>query len=310
MSTQTFNPTKDIPSLAGKVIFITGGTAGLGAGSILELSKHSPHHIFFSGRNQSKADELIAHVQKTSPNVPVTFIKCDIASLRSVQEAANTFKSKAENLDILMLNAGIMATPPLTSPEGYEMQFATNHLGHALLVKLLMPLMERTAKEPNADVRIINMSSLAYKQAPSTGVEFATIKSSQSNLGGMIPGPRWSRYGQSKLAQLLYSQEIAKHHPSITSVSVHPGFIMTGLFDGLPLMTALPPLLMSLGKRTPVEKGHYAQCWAATSNKEKLKNGGYYEPIGKLTVPTTRQGKDEKLAEELWAWTQKELEGW
>ncbi|KAK4499253.1 hypothetical protein PRZ48_009766 [Zasmidium cellare] len=310
MSPQTFNPTKDIPSLSGKVLLITGGTAGLGAGSILELSKHQPAHIYFSGRNQTKANELIARVQKTSPNVPVTFIKCDIASLKSVQEAAATFKSQAERLDILMLNAGIMATPASTSPEGYEIQFATNHLGHALLVKLLMPLMEATAAQPNADVRIVNMSSYAYKQAPSNGIDFATLKTPQANLGGMIPGPRWSRYGQSKLAQLLYSQEIAKHHPSITSVSVHPGFIMTGLFDGLPFMTALPPLLMSLGKRTPVEEGHFAQCWAATAEKGSVVNGGYYEPIGKLTVPSTRQGKDERLAGELWTWTQRELEGW
>lgn len=310
MPTQTFNPTKDIPSLKGKIILITGGTAGLGAGSILELSKHQPAHIFFSGRNQTKATELIARVQKTSPNVPVTFIKCDIASLKSVQEAAKKFKAQAERLDLLMLNAGIMATPASMSPEGYEIQFATNHLGHALLVKLLMPLMEETAKRPGSDVRVVNMASLAYKQAPSNGIDFASLKTSQANLGGMIPGPRWSRYGQSKLAQILYSKEIAKHHPSITSVSVHPGFIMTGLFDGLPLLTALPPLLMSLGKRTPVEEGHYAQCWAATCEKEKLRNGGYYEPIGRLTVPSTTQGKDEKLAGELWNWTQRELEGW
>ncbi|CAK3993257.1 Hypothetical predicted protein [Lecanosticta acicola] len=300
----SFNP--EITDLSGKVILITGGTAGLGAGSIAELAKLSPAHIFFSGRNQSKADALIQKIEKASPNVKITFIKADISSLESVQQAAETFLSQTDRLDILMLNAGIMAVAPGVSKDGYEIQFATNHLGHALLVKKLLPTLLETAK--HSDVRVINMTSLAYAQAPKEGVDFDTLQSPQASLGGLIPGPRWSRYGQSKLTQLLYSQQLALHHPSITSVSIHPGIIMTGLFDDLPFLTVLPVLLMSLGKKTPVEQGHWNQCWAATAQKGNLTNGGYYEPTGVLTQPSTKPGNDQKLAERIWEWTEKALE--
>ncbi|WPG99419.1 Hypothetical protein R9X50_00223300 [Acrodontium crateriforme] len=308
MSPFSFNPDRDIPSLNGKVIFITGGTAGLGLGSIVTLAKHNPAHIVFSGRNQKSADGLIERVKKSSPNVPLTFVKCDISSFASVQEAAKSLTSQCDRLDIVMLNAGIMAVDPATSTDGYEIQFATNHLGHALLVKLLLPLLQKTAQTPDGDVRIINMTSIAYKQAPKMGIDFATLKSPQASLGGLIPGGKWSRYGQSKLAQLLYSQELAKHYPEITSVSVHPGIILTGLFENVDMVTKLPVLLMSIGGRTPVDEGHWNQCWAATVEKSKLKNGEYYEPIGKIGSRKTTQARDETLADELWNWTQRQLE--
>jgi len=307
MSSQSFNPARDIPSLADKVIFITGGTAGLGAGTITELAKHEPAHIFFSGRNQKNADALVEKIRKTAPDVQLTFIKCDVSSLASVQEAAKAIQAHSQRLDVLFLNAGIMAVNAATSVDGYEIQFATNHLGHALLVKLLMPTLQETARSPGADVRIINMTSVAHTQAPKMGIDFATLKSSQNGLGGMIPGGKWSRYGQSKLAQLLYSQELAKHHPEITSVSVHPGIIQTGLFDNMDFMTKLPTMFY---KQTPVAEGHYNQCWAATCPKSKLKNGEYYEPNGVVGQRKTKQARDTQLADKLWEWTQSQFEAY
>jgi len=310
MPSRTFDPNSATPSLAGKVLFITGGTAGLGAGSIAELAKRSPAHIFFSGRNQNSADGLIQSVAKVSPDVKLTFVKCDVSSLSSVKEAAETLKAQADRLDILMLNAGIMAVEPAVSEDGYEIQFATNYLGHALLVKLLLPLMLETARRPGADVRVINLTSVAYRQAPKTGIDFKTIKSDQRNVFRAIPGAKWYCYGQSKLAQMLYSQELAKHHPEITSVSIHPGFIFTGLITGLGLYDQLPIRLLALGRTIPVEQGHWNQCWAASCGKEQLKNGGYYEPVGLLGKRKTRQAKDESLAAELWSWTERELAAW
>ena len=177
MTSNAFNPDTDIPSLAGKVIFITGGkhqynpmsislplttptgTAGLGAGSIAALAKHDPAHIFFSGRNEKSATRLISSIRATIPNANLTFFKCDISSLASVQECARLLTSQTTRLDILMLNAGIMATPPSISADGYEIQFATNQLGHSLLVKLLLPVLQATSKLPGADVRVITDAS-------------------------------------------------------------------------------------------------------------------------------------------------------
>lgn len=207
-----------------------------------------------------------------------------------------------------MCNAGIMAVDASTSKDGYEIQWQVNHLAHALLIKELLPLMQKTTAEPGADVRIINMSSIAYQQAPKQGIDFAGLKTDQRSLGGIIPGPKWSRYGQSKLANMLYPEELAKRYPDITSVSVHPGYILTDLFSNVSLATKLPVLIMSIGKTTPVEQGPYNQIWASTCPKSLLKNGEYYEPIGRVGKRTTKQARDSKLAEQLWDWTEKVLE--
>lgn len=310
MAPNTFNPATDITDLSGKVIFVSGGTAGLGQGAILSFAKHNPAHIFFSGRNVKAANNLLEKVKQSSPKVPVIFISCDHTSFASIQECAKAVKAQTKRLDILMCNAGVMALPPETTKDGYELQFGINHLSHALLIKLLLPILLSTADLPDSDVRIINMTSIAYQQAPKQGIEFSSLKTEQASLGMMIPGPKWSRYGQSKLAQMLYSQEVAKQYPQLTSVSVHPGIVMTGLFDNVSFMTKLPALISNAGKTIPVEQGPYNQLWAATADKAKLVNGEYYEPIGKIGVRTTKAAKDQKLAQRLWEWTQKELEGW
>lgn len=286
----------------------TIGTAGLGAGSVELLASANASHIFFSGRNVQRANELIQRLKKSSATTQLTFIQCDLASLESVQKAANQFLSQSDRLDILMCNAGIMALPPGITKDGYEIQFGTNHLGHALLIKLLLPILERTADQPNSDVRIINMSSIGYKQAPKNGIDFTTLKSSQPTLGSFPPGHRWSRYGQSKLANLLYTKALACRHTKITSIAIHPGFVRTDLFANVPTLTRLPVEIMVGNKWTPVEHGPYAQTWAATTARRNLESGAYYEPIGKKTKPTTKQANDEKLVEDLWEWTQKELQ--
>ncbi|KAH7076292.1 retinol dehydrogenase 14 [Paraphoma chrysanthemicola] len=309
MSTSKFNPATDIVDQSGRVYFVTGGTAGLGASSIAFIASHNPAHIYFSGRNKDRAAELITKVQKTSPSTKFTFVQCDLSDLSSVQSASQEFLAQSDRLDVLMCNAGIMATPVSLSKDGYEIQFATNHLGHALLIKLLLPCMLKTAAEPNSDVRIVNLSSVAYKTTPNAGIEFSKLKTKDANYGPFYNPNKWMCYGQSKLANLLYPIELAARHPSITSVAVHPGFIKTelhaheGFFDR-------QIVDMLADKWLDEKEGAYNQTWAATTLATNLQNGAYYEPVGVKTVPATKQGKDQALAEELWEWTEKELKAW
>lgn len=283
----------------------------MGSGFISAIAKHDPLHIYFSGRNTESANRLIKRIQTSTPNVRLTFIGCDLAALESIQAAAKRFLSMFDRLDILVCNAGIMAVDPGTTEDGVEVQFGINHLGHALLIKLLLPLMLQTARASDSDVRIINMSSIAYQQAPKIGIDFATLHSDQSLLGNVIkPGHKWSRYGQSKLANMLYAQELARRYPSIISVAVHPGFVMTGLYDNVPFLTRLPALLLAIGKTVPLEQGPNNQLWAATCDKSKLVNGEYYEPVGKIGKRTTTAARDGSLARQLWDWTEKELEAY
>ena len=221
---KSFNPEKDIPDLSGKVILVTGGNTGLGKETVLQLAKHNPSQIFLAARNPSKAEAAIADVKKVVPTANITFLPLDLTSLKSVDSAAKSFQSQSKRLDLLYNNAGIMAVPAATTQEGYEIQFGTNHIGHALLTKLLLPTMLKTAEEPNADVRIINLSSMGHQMAPTKGIDFDNLSLSNSSP--------WTRYGQSKLANILFAKELAKRYPTITSISVHPGIIKTDVSKG------------------------------------------------------------------------------
>lgn len=170
-----------------------------------------------------KADAAIAEIKKVAPNADITYLELDLASLNSVVKAADISKGSSDRLDVLMNNAGIMATPPGLTKEGYEIQLGTNHVGHALLTKLLLPTMERTAEKPETDVRIVNLTSAGHQLAPKGGLvlkDDSTIMDHYST---------WTRYGQSKLANILFTRQLAKRYPKIRSVAIHPGSVATNL---------------------------------------------------------------------------------
>jgi NAD(P)-dependent dehydrogenase (short-subunit alcohol dehydrogenase family) len=303
MPCNKFNPENDIPDLAGKVILITGGTAGLGKESLLALAKHNPGHLYFTGRNEKSAEEVTSAINTISSKVPVTFLKADLADLSSIKTATQKFLSTEKRLDIFIGNAGIMAVPAGTTKDGYEIQFGTNHVGHAALIKLLLPVMLKTAEQPNSDVRIVLLTSTGHGMHPKGGILFNSLKSDQSELGA---ARAWLCYGQSKLANVLYPQELAVRYPSITSVAVHPGVVGTGLVSNLGFMHKALVYATNLGKLKTPEKGAYNQVWAATAPKGDVVNGGYYEPVGVKKTPV-REGSNKELAKRLWEWTEEKL---
>jgi NAD(P)-dependent dehydrogenase (short-subunit alcohol dehydrogenase family) len=251
--------------------------------------------------------ELISRVNIASPSTKLSFIECDLTSLASVQEAAKKFLSESSRLDVLMCNAGVMALDPGLSQNGYEIQFATNHLGHALFIKLLLPCMLNTAAQPGSDVRIISITSMAYKSTPSNGIDFDTLKTSQATLGGFFKPSKWMRYGQSKLANVIYAQELAHRYPIITSVSVHPGLVRTELHSDETFIDRWLKTIASGGHWLTIEEGPYNQTWAATTPKENIENGAYYEPVGIKPKLGTAHAQDPTLADKLWKWTEEEL---
>lgn len=304
-----FNPEKEIPSLEGKVILITGGTAGLGYESAVSLAAHNAEHIFFTGRSQTSADKLLKEVHSKHPKSKITFVQCDQTSLSSVQQAAQAITSQTSRLDVVIANAGIMAQPPAQTKEGYEIQFGTNHVAHALLVKLLLPLLDQTAKQ-TSDVRVIWLTSLGYGFHPKGGILFDKVQTNQAKIvwWSSFFGA-WFRYGQSKLANLLYARAFAKHHPNITSVAVHPGTAATGLVTNLPWTQRWFIYATTIGQLIPAEQCAWNQQWAATTPKERLENGKFYEPVGQ-TGRMMFEAPNEILAETLYDWTEKELERW
>ncbi|KAL3431277.1 hypothetical protein BDV09DRAFT_206843 [Aspergillus tetrazonus] len=262
-----FNHTRDIPFLHGKVILL-------------------------AARNPAKAQAAIEEIQSQLSRPIAANIKpleLDLSSFESVQNAASIARAQCQRLDILMLNAGIMAVPPGLTANGHEIQFGTNYLGHALLTVLLMPLLERTASIPQSDVWIILVSSRGHMYVPKPQ--------------GIRP---YERYGQSKFAMILWAKEAARRYPRITVVSVHPGAVSTNLMDNA---TGSPYWVRLLGKVakkvvTSVEQGVKNQLWASVS--ADVVSGCYYEPVG-IGGLETKLAKDDNLARGLWEWTEGEI---
>lgn len=292
------------------------GNAGLGKQTILELAKHCPSRIYLAARSESKALSAIADIKSSlstenASTVDIRHLPLDLSSFQSIRTAASTFKSENSRLDTLILNAGVMALPPDTTEDGYEIQFGTNFLGHFLFTKLLLPILLETAKTPNspqqpvADVRVISVSSLAWQLAPAHN-PLETMTSTAK----LLSENTWTRYGCSKAGNVVLAAQLARLYPQITAVSLHPGLIMTNLYSSTkssnPLVryatAATSPLL------TGEKEGALNHLWAAGVEKEVLSNGAYYEPVG--VRARNWFAEDERVGQELWRWAEKEVRNW
>ncbi|CAI6331900.1 unnamed protein product [Periconia digitata] len=304
-----FNPAVDIPSLAGKVILVTGANAGIGKQTAIELAQHQPAEIWIGARNVQSGNEAASEIKAVaSPETIVNVVQMDLSSLASVKTAAKQVVEKTDRMDILLLNAGMMAGPPGVTEDGYEKQFATNFVGHALLLKLLTPNLLRAAQDPKGatEPRVVILSSAGHKASvlPKEGIDFSTLKTDQMHMGGM------TKYCQSKLADAVYAAPIAKRYPQFTTVAINPGEVLTDLFNkgkdgGGRLMALLVAVVLPLiGK--PVTEGCKNSLWSATSSE--VESGRFYDPIGK-TGAESENVKNGKLGERLWEWTESELNG-
>lgn len=238
----------------------------------------------------------------------MTFLECNLGSFASIQSAAKQVLSSTQRLDVLLCNAGILDAPLGLSEDGYEIHFGVNYLGHALLIKLLLPLLLKTT-EIQPDVRVILLASSGYRFHDPRGIIFKDLKSTQQNLtrlgmfGGML------RYFQSKLAIILYTVELSRRYSIIKFVAVHPGIVDTHLTPHWVKANALTRFITAGGEggmKKP-EEGSWNQLWAATGTG--VVSGEYYEPVGVLGT-RTKKSKDQELRKELWDWTEEQLQSW
>lgn len=324
----TYNPATDIPDLSGKVILVTGGTAGIGQQTVLNLARYGhPSRIFFTGRSESRGAAVAAEAEAAAgPSTEVTFIASDVSSLAAVRRLAETVAAQADRLDVLVANAGVLLVANAPTADGYETAFATNSLGHALLVKLLLPLLRRTggskavgAKTGAAatDARVVFLSSSVNKVAPVlSGIRFDRLAgaglASHAELVGS-PGA-WERYGQSKLANALYARGLARRHGGdddggpVTFVAVHPGMVMTDMANNVSAWQRTVVRLLE-GRALEPDQGSWNTLWAATTDRKNLVSGRLYYPVGEK-ADKVRHQEDDALAEKLCEWTDKELAKW
>jgi NAD(P)-dependent dehydrogenase (short-subunit alcohol dehydrogenase family) len=168
---------------------LSPGTAGCGRASVEALAKHAPKHIYFTGRKSIAAENVIKRIQETIPGAALTFLETDFSSFASIRAAAAKFVHN--RLDILICNAGIMEVPPQVSTDGFEMHMAVNHLSHALLVHELLPILLRTADLSDSDVRVVFVTSNAWKlRSGSAGIWYDKL---HTKMDGITVS--WARYG-------------------------------------------------------------------------------------------------------------------
>ncbi|KAK4031369.1 retinol dehydrogenase [Parachaetomium inaequale] len=300
-----FDPARDMPSLAGKVILVTGGAGDLGKQVAIEFARHKPARIYIADLPRDDGGASVINAVRDAvadEHAPISYLDIDLSSFESIKTAAAKFRAAEDRLDIAVLNAGIMRVRPGTTAEGYEITFGINYLGHALLMKLLMPTLLRTAKLPGVDVRVVAVSSEGHNLAPKGGILFDKLKGPCEDI------KFYQRYGQSKVAVIGLARELAQRHPQIKVVAVHPGRIITGMALGLRkeslLFRATAPMspLFCVSPAIGVRN----HLWAATA--PDVESGKYYEPVG-VPDKETAVANDPSLSRRLWEWTEKELNG-
>ncbi|EJD04808.1 NAD-binding protein [Fomitiporia mediterranea MF3/22] len=290
----------DIPDLSGKVTIVTGGYTGIGLETAKALLRHNAK-VYIAGRNKAKADAAISELNKETGKEAV-FLELDLASLKAVKKAAEEFISKETQLNILFNNGGVMYPPvEQLTPDGYDLQFGTNVLGHFYFTQLLIPVLLETAKSsPDSHVRVVTTSSLGHMMHVSSNIRYDTLRDSpaRKKLGTM------NLYAQSKFGNVLIARELARRYgdQGIVSTSLNPGNIKTELQRNV---KGIQKKILDLAL-FPAPFGALTQLYAGTSPAAKDINGAYLVPWARV-AECRKDARDPKTAEELWHWCEEQV---
>ncbi len=260
-------------SLSGRNAIVTGGASGLGLETSRALASAGAN-VTLAVRNLDQGHAAADAIRQEFPGASVSVAKLDLSDLATVRRLAADWLAGGKPLDILINNAAIMACPLTRTAQGWEAQFATNHLGHFALTTALLPALKQAAKI-RGDARVVALSSSGHKI---TGVDFDDIHFERREYN------KWKAYGQAKSANAMFALGLHLRHQGdgITANAVHPGGIMTGLQKFLPIeeMRALGWLKAD---DTPLDifkspaQGASTSVWAATAPELKGKGGLYRE---------------------------------
>ncbi|KAF7327166.1 Short-chain dehydrogenase/reductase family protein [Mycena kentingensis (nom. inval.)] len=314
-----FVPSRDIPSLSGKVMLVTGGNTGIGLETVRQLLSKGAK-VYLAARSKAKGMQAIVALEaemrqsgRSANPGEVVFLQLDLADLRSVRRAAEEFLEKEERLDVLFNNGGVM-TPPTEqlTAQGHDLQFGVNVIGHYFLTELLVPALLKSTVDTGIPARIINTASSghAYVPRPGTGIDFISLKGSAERDAwikkkGGFKAP-WCLYGESKMGNILMSDYYAEKYGEgqIVSCALHPGGIRTELQrnSGSIAQTAAQMLLY------PAPMGALTQLWAGTAAEPNSINGKYLEPWARISKPDKR-AKNVELRKEVMTYLAKQVEG-
>ncbi|GAB3015294.1 SDR family NAD(P)-dependent oxidoreductase [Streptomyces pseudoechinosporeus] len=279
---------RDIPEQKGRVAVVTGANTGLGFETARALAEHGAT-VVLAVRDVEKGRQAAARMSGD-----VTVQELDLTSLESIRAAAADLHGTHTGIDLLINNAGVMHTPKQTTRDGFEMQFGTNHLGPFAFTGLVLDLLL-----PVPGSRVVTVSSLAHRMR--AAIRFDDLQSERSYS-------RVAAYGQSKLANLLFTYELQRRLGSLSttiSVAAHPGVATTDLTrNTFAAMRVINPVIAPLTSQKP-EMGALATLRAATD--PTVRGGQYYGPDGMgglrghpKVVESSPDSHDRTVQQRLW----------
>lgn len=288
------------PSSSQRHVIITGGNTGIGKATATELARQGMA-VTIACRSLAKGEQAVEEIIRASDNSSVRVMQLDLASFASIRQFAAEYLDIGLPLHSLVNNAGVMACPLQYTVDGFEYQLGVNHLGHFLLTALLLDKLKSSAS-PGTKSRVVVLSSSAHI--------FGNINFEDLNYRTRKYN-EWAAYGQSKLANALFSHELARRCKSlgipVTSNCMHPGIVDTELARyilpqtniSLPSIPGFRGLVTKLlGLKTPEEGASTAVYLANSPDMEGI-TGGYYENSRKTNPSAT--AVNSKLSYSLWA---------
>ncbi|XP_073344425.1 retinol dehydrogenase 11 [Pagrus major] len=270
--------------LDGKTAIVTGANVGIGKETAKDLAGRGAR-VILACRDMAKGEQAARDIMREVRGAKVVARQLDLADTKSICHFAENIYNTEKALHYLVNNAGVAMCPYGTTVDGYEMQFGVNHLGHFFLTFLLLDLLKHSAPS-----RVINLSSMAHALGK---IQFDDL-SSEKDYHPI------RAYAQSKLANILFTRELAKRTEvlGVMAYSVDPGFVNTEITRHL--MRPIGELVKTFGFliKSPAEGAHTSIYCIVTPENQML-TGGYYKDCAIAT--TSRAGQDDGSALKLWA---------
>ena len=273
-------------NLEGKICLVTGATSGLGKVTARDLAGQGAS-VVLVGRNQEKTESAAEEISSATDNSSVEWFLADLSSQTSIHHLAENFRSHYERLDVLVNNAGGFFVEYGETEDGIERTFALNHLNYFLLTNLLLDRLKAATS-----ARVVNVASGAHKGAG--------INLENPSLKGNYSG--WRAYGQSKLANIMFTYELARRlEREGTCVSVnalHPGTVATSIGSNNEAWYARPVLTLFRFFAAKPEEGARTSIYLASSSEVEGTSGKYF--ANQRPISSSEASHDEAVAGKLW----------
>ena len=273
-----------------KVMIVTGATGGIGLITARELAA-SGARVVLVGRSQQRLDNAVALITKQTPHALLDTIQADLSVQAQVIAAANTIKQRYDHIDVLINNAGAFYSQREISVDGIEMTWALNHMAPFILTTNVLDLLRASASD-----RVITVSSIAHQRAT---IDFA-------DLEGKKQYSPMKAYGQSKLANILFTYELARQlkDSHVTANALHPGFVATGFAQNNSGWLARLFAALHVFAITP-ERGAETSVFLAQDTSIEGTTGGYFEKC--KPVPSSKLSYDVPTQHRLWELSQQRV---